>query len=208
MSDTLRTEIQNPDLNNPAEWPLTPLKCELASPITDWPRTWRLVSVRQQGMDPDLTLFALSLLWGILLTRARLNRMLPLTNPSPTCVICAPERVTETLQHTLSPCVANQGLPSRLLRLLQIYQPGGEQQELLTLDLGINPSLELPMTWAICSLLFSLWRQRDEGRVSVAKTRSELEAKCRLLRKGKMSSLTNAYLLTNNILCELYSSQL
>ena len=71
MSETLRNKIQDPlndDLNNSADWTLKPLKCELASPDTDWPRTWRLV--RQRGMDPELTLFSLSFLWGILPTRS------------------------------------------------------------------------------------------------------------------------------------------
>ena len=104
MSDILRTEIQNPandDPSNPADWPLTPLKCELASPNTDWPRSWRLV--RQRGLDPDLTSFSLSVLWGILPTRARLNRMMPITNPSPNCLLCGPDRVPETLHHALGP---------------------------------------------------------------------------------------------------------
>ena len=147
MSETLRTEIQGPlndNLNNPADWPLKPLKCELASPDTDWPRLWRLV--RQRGMDPELTAFSLSLLWGILPTRSRLNKMMPRTNPSPNCLLCGPNLAPETIDHALGPCEANQGLPARLLGLLQLYQPGAEQQQLLTLDLGPNPSLELPIT--------------------------------------------------------------
>ena len=205
MSDTLRTKIQNPlndEPNNPVDWPLTPLKCDLASPNTDWPRSWRLVRLR--GLDPDLTSFSLSLLWGILPTRARLNRMMPLTNPSPNCLLCGPAIVPETHQHALGPCEANQGLPDRLLRLLQIYQPGAEQQQLLTLDLSLDPSQELPITRTICSLLFSIWRQKGKGQVTMASTRSELEAKCRLLREGKVTPLKNAFTQTNSILGELF----
>ena len=92
------------------------------------------------------------------------------------------------------------GLPSRLLRILQVYQPGAEQRHMLTLDLVLDSSLELPMTWVLGSLLFSICRQRTEGRVNLAKTRAELEAKCRFLREGKVSSLTNAFTLTDLIL--------
>ena len=77
--------------------------------------------------------------------------------------------------------------------------------QLLTLDLGLDSSLELPMTWNICSLLFSIWKQRTEGQVSLAKTRAELEAKCWLLREGKVSSLLNAYTQADNLLQTLFS---
>ena len=60
------------------------------------------------------------------------------------------------------------------------------------------------MTWVIGSLLLSIWRQRSEGRVNLAKTRAELEAKCRILREGKVRSLTNAYALTAPIVQDLF----
>ena len=131
----------------------------------------------------------MNLLWGILPTRARLHKILPLPYASPDYHLCGPDStpVPKTLQHALGDCAANQGLPSNLLRLLQIYQPGAEQCQLMTLDLELDPELELPMTWTVGSLLFSLWRHRTESRVNLAKTRSELEAKCRLLREGRSS---------------------
>ena len=76
---------------------------------------------------------------------------------------------------------------------------------MLTLDLELDSSLELPITWTICSLLFSIWRQRTEGRVILAKTRAELEAKCRILREGTVSSLLNSYTQTNYLLRRLLS---
>ena len=105
-------------------------------------------------------------------------------------------------------CTANLGLPGRLLRLLQHYQPGAVQRQVLTLDLEIDKNLELPMTWTIGSLLFSIWRQRSEGRISLAKTRAELEAKCRLLREGKVRALANAFTLTNQLLISLFDDPL
>ena len=80
MSDTLRIETQTQPNIDPipcADWPLAPLKCELENPNTDWPRSWRLA--RQRGLDPDLNSFTLTLLWGILPTRARLHKILPRT---------------------------------------------------------------------------------------------------------------------------------
>ena len=138
-------------------------------------------------------------------TRARLHRILPRSYQSPDCNLCDRASTPETMKHALGSCPANLGLPARLLELLRIYQPGAKHIQLLTLDLGLDSSLELPITWTICSLLFSIWRQRTEGRVSLAKTRAELEAKCRLLREGRVSSLLNAYTQTYILLCSLFS---
>ena len=129
---------------------------------------------------------------------------MPLTNPSSNCLLCGPGLVPETIDHALGPCEANQGLPARLLELLRLHQQGAEQRQFLTLDIGLDPSLELPITWTICSLLFSIWRQRGEGRINMARTRAELEDKCRLLREGKVSSQTNTFTMTNSILGEMF----
>ena len=205
MSSTLRVEPQNPpDLNNPADWPLEPLKCQLAYPETDWDRSWRLA--RLKGLDPELKSFVLKMLWGIIPTRSRLHRIMSYLYPTPDCQLCGGDAAPphKTLQRAMLDCQANQGLPGRLLKVLQVYQPGAEQRHVLTLDLSLDTSLELPMTWVIGSLLLSIWRQRSEGRVNLAKTRAELEAKCRILREGKVRSLTNAYALTAPIVQDLF----
>ena len=103
---------------------------------------------------------------------------MPRTYASPVCSLCGAVPAPETLQDALGTCETNLGLPLKMLDVLRVYQPGAELSQLLTLDLELEPSLELPLTWTICSLLFSLWQQRIEGQVSMAKTRAQLEAKC------------------------------
>ena len=76
--------------------------------------------------------------------------------------------------------------------------------KIITLDLDIEPTLEFPLTWITYSLLHSIWSQRDEGRVCAAKTRAELEAKCRLLREGKQRSLKIAHALVSTSLITLF----
>ena len=98
------------------------------------------------------------------------------------------------------------GLPAKLLRTLQGYQPGAEQKSVLTLDLELEPSLELPFTWVIGSLLLSIWTQRENRRVDLARTRAELEAKCRLLRECKVKTWANAFTLTEAILDQLFNT--
>ena len=88
---------------------LLPLKCELASPATEWQRSWLLA--RQRGLGPELTSFLLKLLWGILPCKARISRNLP--KVSPDCQLCstasgAPKR-PETIDHVFFSCDGNHG---------------------------------------------------------------------------------------------------
>ena len=198
----LMKDILNKNNDNQTDEALTPLKCEAIYPLTDWRKTWKLV--RSKGLGPELTSSTLMILWGIVPTRARLHRILPLANPSPDCQLC---RTTdggtpETVFHALLRCEANQDLPTRLMRTLQIYQPGAELKCLITLDLNIEPSLELPFTWLVGTLLSSIWTQREARRVNVRQTRAGLEAKC---RECKIKTWANAHAQTETLIRQLLS---
>ena len=81
--------------------------------------------------------------------------------------------------------------------MLRSNQPNVTFRHIITLDLDLDPTLELPLVWITISMLSSIWTQRKKRRVSVARTRAELEAGCRLLREGKVKSLLNAHTLTD-----------
>ena len=120
-------------------------------------------------------------MWKLIPTREKLHRFLPRQYPTPTCQLCPPATV-ETLLHALGDCPANQGLPERLLEVVRHYQPGACTQSILTLDLTLDPDLELPVTWAIGSLLTSILDQREKGRVTIVKTKADMTSGHRLLR--------------------------
>ena len=183
---------------------LLPLKCELATPATDWQQTWRLA--RLKGLGPDLTTFLLKMVWGILPHRARVSKFLP--NTSPDCQLCTymGASVPETLEHALFSCEGNRETPGLLIVLLQGYDPEITPTKLLTLDIALDSPMELPLLWIIASLLSSIWDQRQEGRVCPAKTRAQLEARCRLLREGKGPSLQNAFTLASIAVQSMYST--
>ena len=124
-----------------------------------------------------------------------MHRILPLAYNSPDCQLCEtiPRKTPETVLHALLSCEANLDLPAKLLRTLRRYQPGADLRCILTLDLEVEPSLELPFTWLIGSLLSSIWTQRENRRVDLIRTRAELEAKCRLLRECKIKMWENAH---------------
>ena len=193
-----------PDQNG--ERALLPLKCEAASPNTDWQRTWRLA--RLKGLGPELSSFLLKMTWGILPSKARLAKILPKIYKSPTCQLChlTETKVPETLEHALFKCSGNNSLPQLLLTLLCSYTPNVTPERVLTLDLNIESHMELPLLWIIASVLSSMLAQRQEGRVCLAKTRAQLEAKCRLLREGKGASLQNAFTLTSIAIQAMFAS--
>ena len=202
MSSILKKEIEPPagETAPPfSEWPLKPLKCETDSPETDWSRSWRLV--RQKGLGPELTLFLLKVLWKLIPTRDYLHRFLPRQYASSDCQLCPQGQPTavETLYHALGDCPANCGLLERLLQVIRVYQPGA------SLDLEIDHSLELPMTWTIGTLLLSISTQRESGRVSVPRTRADLESTCWLLGECRITGLENMSTLCQIIVNDLFS---
>ena len=182
MSSVLKTEVETPagDPSPPtSDWPLKPLKCEIESPNTDWSRTWRLL----RGLGPELTSFTLKLIWKLIPTRDTLHRLFPRQYPTAACQLCLqdPPVAVETLQHALGDCPGNQGLPERLLAVVRTYQPGARKRLILTLDVELDPDLELPVIWVIGSLLSSVIQQRETGRVTIDKTRAAMESGHRLL---------------------------
>ena len=185
---------------------LLPLKCELASPATEWERSWRLA--RQRGLGPELTSFLLKMLWGILPCKARIARILP--KVSPDCQLCntAPGVVKshETLEHAFFTCAGNHGVTTKLLNLLRIYDQSAEYRQVLTLDLNLDDSLELPLVWIVASFLFLLWQQRQDGKVCPVRIRAELEARCRLLREGKGDFMHNCSVLAEIAIRSMYST--
>ena len=118
-------------------------------------------------------------IWGIIPTRERQDKILPKLYTYPYSTLCRTVKVKnlKTINHALMHFTANQSLPFLLLSMLRLHQPSLTSNQILTLDLGVDPILELPLTWIICSLLCSIWSQREEGRVCAAKTRAELEAR-------------------------------
>ena len=205
MNDLLREQTPNDtDVEEGSDSPLVSLKCETLSPTTDWKISWRLA--RLKGLGPEITSFLLKTLWRIIPTRSRLHRILPIAYRNPDCQLCGtPQtRTPETLDHALYTCEANQGLPAKLLATLQRYQPGVVQRSVLTLDLELEPSLELPFMWVIGSCLSSIWTQRENRRVDLAKIRANLEARCRLLRESKAKTWENASTLTEAIIVQMF----
>ena len=112
--------------------------------------------------------------------------------------------VMETLYHALGDCPANCGLLERLLQVIRVHQPGATLCTVLTLDLELNQSLELPMTWTIGTLLYSSFTQRESGRVTIPRTRADLESSCRLMRECRIKGMDNVPTLCQILVNDLF----
>ena len=115
--------------------------------------------------------FILKTLWVILHTKARLCLILPRSYPSHNCQLCGQDnaRVPETPDspQNLPPrCRANPPDNSR---------PWSRSHHRAPYDLVSRITILLNL------------QQRDKNRVSLARTRAEIEARCRILRDGKIS---------------------
>ena len=182
---------------------LLPLKCEIASPNTDWQQTWRYA--RLKGLGPELTTFLLKMVWGILPSGARLAKFLPKTSPD--CQLCKKSglKIPESLEHALFNCAENKETPGLLIKVLKSYDPNVTPTKLLTLDINLESHMEIPLLWIIATTLSSIWTQRQEGKICAAKTRAQLEARCRLLREGRGTSLENAFTLADIAIQAMYA---
>ena len=88
--------------------------------------------------------------------------------------------------------------------VLKRHQPGAEQRLIITLDLDLEPSLELPFTWIIGTVLSSIWTQRETRRVDYNKTRANLEAGCRILRNSQAKTWQNASTLAEILIGQIF----
>ena len=145
------------------------------------------------------------MVWGILPSGARLAKFLPKTSPD--CQLCKKSglKIPESLEHALFNCAENKETPGLLIKVLKSYDPNVTPTKLLTLDINLESHMEIPLLWIIATTLSSIWTQRQEGKICAAKTRAQLEARCRLLREGRGTSLENAFTLADIAIQAMYA---
>ena len=67
--------------------------------------------------------------------------------------------------------------------------PGVSTSKVLTLDLGVESTDELPAIWLISHFLPSIWSSRSEKkRIRLFTIRADLEARASLLRESRFKS--------------------
>ena len=130
-------------------------RAELASPGTDWEKTWRLA--RLSGLGPEDTSFLFRMLHQILPTQERLLR----TNNSINNQCKAPGcNEVDALSHSLVICESNQQIGTNLIELLRHHQPSLSISAALRLELEVEEEIELPLLWITSATLVSVWDQK------------------------------------------------
>ena len=157
---------------------------ERSASLNDWSLTWKLC--RPHGLNSDLTSFNFKLLYGLLVTRERMQQHTP--RSSALCTHCD-DQVTETLQHALLHCSYNNGAGMSLVAVVQRQLPDVTPAGLLRLKLpNIQEDDELSIATLASAVLMEIWIKRlNQVRIRLYDNRATLEARCLLLRETRFS---------------------
>ena len=162
-----------------------PSRAELASPGTDWRKTWYLARLR--GLGPELQSFLWKLLHRLLPTQERISRILK--NRSSLCQLCD-DQILDDLLHTFFHCKFNAGAGTSLLNCLATHSPSITPHQVLTLNFDAEESKELSLTWFTGQFLQNIWSTRTKKKQPQLYTiRADLEAKISLLRETRFQNV-------------------
>ena len=154
---------------------------EMKNPQTNWEECWRLA--RLKGLGAENTSFLFKLLHNTLVTQERLARTIP--NLSSLCKFPGcPGTEDEDQSHAIISCLGNNGTGIAVLNALRTFVPGLTAVEALRLDFSADPTLEMPLVFAIAVALGAIWNLRQKKiRPQHYLVRAELEARVALLRE-------------------------
>ena len=148
-------------------------KVEIASPGTDWEKSWRMA--RLKGLGPEHTSFLFKLLHNILPTQERLHRANNDVSQLCKSAGCSQE---EDLEHSLVHCQANQQVGRNLLEVLRLHQPNLTTASVLRLETEVDEEVELPLVWLTAAFYLSILEERKAcSRVEPHLTKVQLEAR-------------------------------
>ena len=162
-------------------------KCrvELASPDTDWERSWRLA--RLSGLGPENISFLFKMMHQLLPTQERLSRISPRT--SSTCTLPGCVNIHDDLPHALVFCQGNDGVGIKVIECVRGYHPNLDVEAALRLEIDVSEEMELPLVWLLSTVFQAIWKCRaTRTNITLFDIRSKLEAKINLLRETRFSN--------------------
>ena len=102
-----------------------------------------------------------------------------------TCEFCD-NQATDSLQHALLQCPSNDSTNSFLLETIRRELPGVQHEQIVLLDLHLQPDQELPVIYFIACVLSQIWECRKNKKPSnPVSVRANLEASIQILRKNR-----------------------
>ena len=174
LDNIITMEVQTAD--NPRQF--RAVRCETAYPDNDWKCSWRMARLR--GLGSDMFSFLWRLLHGLLAIQDRVHRILRDRYPSPLCKHCEQSEV-EDLPHAFFWCSFNNGAGVYLLNFLSSSIPDMPQlstNQILHLNLDLEPSEEFSFIWFTGHFLQNIWKARlEKKQVQLFTIRADLEAR-------------------------------
>ena len=179
---------------------LLPVRAELLSPETDWPRSW--TRMRIKGISSHLTSFLFKLLHLLLPVQSRVMRLgADRDNAAGCCLLC--KEPDEDLFHAFFSCPASRLAGLATLGWAQQLDPTLTPDMALRLEMmeDLDEISELAAINILATGLNFIWEARiKKKRVKTYEVRAELEALVSLLRRSRFREAgerVNDALLTN-----------
>ena len=143
---------------------------------------------RLKGLGSEIFSFLWRLLHGLLATQDRVHRILRDRSPSPLCKLCE-ESVVEDLQHAFFWCNFNNAAGVHLHNFVSSSIPDMPQistNQILHLNLDLEPSEEFSFIWFISHFLLNIWNARlEKKQVQLFRIRADLEARASILSETR-----------------------
>ena len=153
---------------------------------------------RSFGLSPEQKSFLFKLMQQLLPTRDRLTRIGRINSAA--CLHCpdTPDSTTHLLE-----CSTTSQVSAPLVACLRTYVPNISTKDIVSLNVPVQESLELPVSWLISSCLGYIWQERVQGKQAVVEVcKANLTSNLTVLRstKWRHTSLHNSAVLLEDMI--------
>ena len=169
---------------------LLPVRCELAQPQVDWPRTWHRARLR--GLPGDLSDYLFRHLHGLLPTQDRVARLggnRGARAPG-VCRRCLPD-TPDSLLHTMFNCTFTAPAATALLLCVHQAVPGLTPTTALSLNFDLEQEQELAVVTLLATCFLAMWNSCKEDKpLSPTHLRALLHVRCHTLQQTSRHQVT------------------
>ena len=169
---------------------------ELRNPGVDLSVPYRIL--RCFGLSPEQKSCLFKLIQHLLPTKDRLARIGRVNSAA--CLHCpdTPDSTTHLLK-----CITRSQVSAPFVACLRTYVPNISTDDIVSLNIPVQESLELPVYWLISSCLGYIWQERVQGKQAVVQVcKAILSSNLAVLRstKWKHTVLHNSAVLLEDMI--------
>ena len=182
------------DPNSPPR--LLPNRLEIKNPGVDFPAPYSMS--RSFGLSPEQKSFLFKLMQCLLPTRDRLERLGKVNSSD--CTHCP--GTTDSTTHLLE-CPKSFQVAVPLLACIRSYVPDIAIGDIVILNIPVQESLQLPISWLLSFCLDFIWKERVLGKqAKLEECRANLDSNLSVLKstKWKHTTLHNSAVLLEDMI--------